>query len=150
MPIGSAVQTTRESVGATVSKAATMPLVEEGRRSASTRSSMPGEPTTPPVCRVLKAADRPLSTHEVTMAMLKVQEAELPRTRGRRIAKRVLSLLGQVWPCCGGRRTIDTMVPGAVCSLRKLVEAMGGQLDVRVEFLCAGRSIALPTSNTGL
>lgn len=89
------MQAVRESVGATVAKAATLPPGPGGRRYVSTRGLIPGEPITPLIRRILKAADRPLSTKEVAVAMLELRGLHY---RGRELAgivNRVSSLLGQ-------------------------------------------------------
>ena len=61
----------------------------------STRGLIPGEPIAPQLRRVLQAADRPLSTHEVALAMLDVRGL---RYRGRElsgIVNRISSMLCQ-------------------------------------------------------
>ena len=83
----------RESVRDIAEKAIKRPPGPGGRRHLSAKGLVPGEPLAPILRRVVEAADRPLSTSEVTQAFLQVRKLELEGRELAALANRVSSLL---------------------------------------------------------
>lgn len=92
---GPQLQAIRDSVQEIARKAAAAPPGPGGRRYKSTRALVPGEPIAPSLMAILRAADRPLTSHEAAVAMLEARGLRLEGQELAAVTNRASALLGQ-------------------------------------------------------
>ncbi len=86
----------KDSVAGIAAKAAASPPGPGGRRRVSSRGLVPGEPISPAVMNVLRAADRPLASAEVTVAMLQARGLDYRGKQLTAVVNRVSAILGEL------------------------------------------------------
>ena len=86
----------KDSVAAISERAAEAPLEPGARGRLSSRGLVPGEPIMPAVVAILRAADRPLSTAEITVAMLQARGLDRRGPELTAVSSRVSAILGQL------------------------------------------------------
>ena len=87
------IDAVRESVSGISKCAKELPPGEGGRRYMSARGLVQGEPIAPALRRILQAADRPLSTFEITTAFLQIRGLNLKHREMTALSNRISSLL---------------------------------------------------------
>ncbi len=93
---GSELDVVKDSVAAISEQAAEAPLEPGARGRLSSRGLVPGEPIMPAIVAILRAADRPLSTAEVTVAMLQARGLDRRGPELTAVSSRVSAILGQL------------------------------------------------------